>query len=181
MNIFYTADTGKPYRVVSASFYRQINAPASNLVIWPGVFINIDLDTTVDYAQMTIKTDRKIIPLYYTLSWVLDGDTTDMFMMGTPYFYGYNPNTFQIIQKSRDIVGKLIPYSNQSTSPVIGLEWNNIDWNEDDFIDTQGGTQLIYDTQPELSLTYTAKNLNVPGPVLYNKVSSTFLYLELLN
>lgn len=178
--IFLTADTRKEYRVMSASFYRQVNVGTGAIFIYPGVFINLNVDTTADYAQMTINTSRKIIPLYYTLSWILDNDTNNLFMMGTPYFYGYNPNTFNIIQQSRDIVGKTLPYSNQATNPVIGFEWNNIDWNETDFIDMQGGCQLVYDTSPELSLTYTPRILTVPGPVLYNKISSTFLYLELL-
>jgi hypothetical protein len=178
INIFRTADTGKEYAIKSNTLQKKVfNNAASTFT--PGVVINWpnQLISTLPYAQSNVVTSKKILPLYYSLTYY--GKTTgNTFIMSTPYSVSAFWNTGYIASTLVPL-SKIIPYCNQATNPIIGFEWNNIDWNENDFIDPTNGIQVEFDVSPENCMNFIPSTITIPNDANYSLISTAFLYAEL--
>jgi hypothetical protein len=180
MNIFYTADTKKEY-VVKTATRRKLFPPGSPATV-TNLQVLVNRNVTPDSTTIYIQTEKPIIPLYFIFTYVGTNNvgTLVQYAVATPYYFvskqGISDINFSNYVK---VQTKIIPYTNNQ-NPFIGFQWNNIDWNETDFIDMSGnGATIIFGTSFEYQLNNGNDPVTIPATLGGISFCTSFLYLEL--
>lgn len=190
MKQLLTADTNKKYRVMTSSkFSQNVIEPQPPTPYFLRVVVNKDESLYPATHRPWIifaNTQKKIIPLYYTISVIsiLGGQNIEI---ASPYYSG--KQGADVLTQTYDCLTKSFPYTTNVpiTDPAFPYDnqyhylyncfWDQIQFNETDFFDTSGGLDIYI--QPNLLTSMTGVNSPTPIPAGQYVVAITFLYLEM--
>jgi len=183
-NIFYTQE-GNQYILKTANKFTNIVGLAPQ-IISADIYVNVPMSITPGLFDLLVSTNRKIIPLSYSLS-VLEFDLEVVTIdISTPYMVVANTGTSQYNSEFRNSLNKKYPYINRNfyTSNNFYnyfLQYNQLVFSENDFINSS--TSLTITPMSTLAEANTSIQAGQNPEILIAGnyiVNSSFNYFELL-
>lgn len=178
-----TVDTNKDYliRVESKTLTGVALIPPPYRAI---ILVNNDsaLVPAFEPFTLSLKTDKRIIPLYYSL--LINCTVAPVVRMYTPYF-GIKDSGGVPVPKNVTINSKINPYVSihhiDPVNPTIDFQytflWNQVKWNDADFLETSGGLMIDGEVNYSDALINTV-NLYGPGGG-FADITISLVYAEL--
>jgi hypothetical protein len=179
MREFKTIDTCAGYRCKVMAGNNTGIGNVAGFTYTPSVYFNYPPGSVPQVVgndiYIKVNTIKKVIPLCLIVS-AFDQIAPITTFHNTYYGWFLQQNNVNRLD-SLKILGKTVPYMEQNEASFF---WNQVDFNEADFIDVSNLSAAYFNSSVYASMVFNKDPFTVVGPDIWT-FTQTFLYLELID